>query len=160
MPSINQKLDSHDLEALILGSMINSKENLDIASRVLQENDFLIDQHRLIFKTIKEADKEKGSVDTIILAEALKRDGGFDDIEWYGRLMELSNQAGISAHIKAYCDDLKQITTQRSLIQVSEDIINDVRRGIEPETCLERVATKIEDIKKINQMLIPYSDIY
>lgn len=148
MPSINQKLDSHDLEALILGSMINSKENLDIASRVLQENDFLIDQHRLIFKTIKEADKEKGSVDTIILAEALKRDGGFDDIEWYGRLMELSNQAGISAHIKAYCDDLKQITTQRSLIQVSEDIINDVRRGIEPETCLERVATKIEDIKK------------
>jgi replicative DNA helicase len=142
------EINSQELEMTVLGSMINSQEQLHAAKESIKEDDFSDIKNRLIFRAIKEAHKEKGVVDITILGEQLKKSDNFQKIGGYPYLMDLSNFAGTSAHVEAYCEDLRQLAVKRELINVNRSIVKDIENGIEPFEALERLRTKVEDIKK------------
>jgi replicative DNA helicase len=139
---------SQELEMTILGSMINSQEHLESAQKAIKEDDFADIKNKIIFRAISETQKEKGVVDVTILGETLKKADKFQEVGGYSYLMDLSNFAGTSAHVEAYCEDLRQLSVKRALINVHKSIADDLNNGVEPYKALERILTKVEDIKK------------
>lgn len=142
------EISSQEIEMTVLGSMINSQENLFAAQAAIKEDDFADMKNRLVFRAIKEAQKEKGVIDITILGEHLKKADNLNDAGGYYYLTHLSQFAGTSAHIEAYCEDLRQLAVKRELISVHKSIADDIQNGIDPYKALERVQTKIDDIKK------------
>ncbi len=138
---------SAEVEMTVLGCMMNSQENLLAVHEVIKADDFADARHRIIFKAIKEALKSKDVIDIVILGEILKNSGNFQKAGGYGYLATLSQFAGTSAHIEAYCDDLRQLAIRRTLLSVHKGLADDIERGIDTHTVLERLSTKIEDIK-------------
>lgn len=142
------EISSQEIEMTVLGSMINSQENLFAAQAAIKEDDFADMKNRLVFRAIKEAQKEKGVIDITILGEHLKKADNLNDAGGYHYLTHLSQFAGTSAHVEAYCEDLRQLAVKRELINVHKSIADDIQNGIDPYKVLERVQTKIDDIKK------------
>lgn len=139
--------NSAEVEMTILGCMINSSDDLKIADQVIVADDFYDTRHKKIFAAIKEAKKSKEAVDIVILGEVLKASGELQEIGGYGYLATLSQFAGTSAHIEAYCDDLRQLTIKRTLLNVHRSLADDIEQEIDPHTILERLGTKVKDIK-------------
>ena len=139
--------NSAEVEMTVLGCMMNSPHDLQAAHEIIEVDDFSDNRHRKIFKAIKEAKKAKGVIDLTILGEVLKNSGELKEVGGYGYLATLSQFAGTSAHIEAYCDDLRQLTIKRTLLNVHRSLADDIEKGIDPHTILERLGTKVEDIK-------------
>ncbi len=139
--------NSAEVEMTVLGCMMNSPHDLQAAHEIIEIDDFADVRHRKIFKAIKEARKAKGVIDLTILGEVLKNSGDLKEVGGYGYLATLSQFAGTSAHIEAYCDDLRQLTIKRTLLNVHRSLADDIEKGIDPHTILERLGTKVEDIK-------------
>jgi len=111
---------SAEVEMTVLGCMINSSDDLQVAHGIIEMDDFSDNRHRKIFKAIKEAKKSKEVVDLLILGEVLKNNGELQEVGGYGYLATLSQFAGTSAHIEAYCDDLRQLTIKKNIAQRSQ----------------------------------------
>ena len=139
---------SAEIEMTVLGCMMNSQDSFLAACEAIDMDDFADSNHRIIFKAIKEAHKSKGAIDTLIVGEVLKNNGGFQQIGGYGYLVTLSQFAGTSVHIEAYCDDLRQLTVKRTLLGVHRSLTDDIEKSIAPYTILERLGTKVENIKE------------
>lgn len=131
----------------VLGCMLNSQNSLAVAYNVIETDDFTDPKHKKIFKAIKEAKESKGIVDFVVLGEILKKNDDFQEIGGYGYLTTLSQFAGTSAHIEAYCEDLRQFTIKRNLLRINKSLAEDFETGIEPHKILERIEKKIQDIK-------------
>jgi replicative DNA helicase len=138
---------SAEVEMTVLGCMMNSQDSFLAAHEIIETDDFADSRHRIIFKAIKEAHKSKGAIDIVIIGEILKNSGELQQVGSYGYLATLSQFAGTSAHIEAYCDDLRQLTIKRTLLNVHRSLAEDIEKGIDPHTILERLGTKVEDIK-------------
>lgn len=138
---------SQEIEMIVLGCMIDSIEKLKIADGIIQEDDFADDRHKVIFDAIKETYEIKGVIDIVTLAETLKCNNKLNEIGSYGYLIDLVQFAGTSAHIEAYCEDLRQLTIKRSLIKIDRSIVEDLEKGIEPHQALERLEIKVESLK-------------
>jgi len=63
---------SAEVEMTVLGCMINSSDDLQVAHGIIEMDDFSDNRHRKIFKAIKEAKKSKEVVDLLILERCLK----------------------------------------------------------------------------------------
>lgn len=138
---------SQEVEMIVLGCMIDSVERLNIANGIIKEDDFADDRHQVIFNAIQETYKIKGVIDILTLAETLKSSNKLKEVGSYGYLTGLVQFAGTSAHIEAYCEDLRQLTVKRSLIKINQSIVEDLEKGIEPQQSLERLEIKIENLK-------------
>lgn len=101
---------SQEMEMIVLGCMIDSIERLKIADGIIKEDDFADDRHKIIFNAIKETYKIKSVIDILTLAETLKSCNKLKEVGSYGYLTGLVQFAGTSAHIEAYCEDLRQFT--------------------------------------------------
>jgi replicative DNA helicase len=138
---------SQEVEMIVLGCMIDSIEKLKIADDIIKEDDFADDKHKIIFNAVKETHKTKGVIDILTLAETLKSCNKLKEVGSYGYLTSLIQFAGTSAHIEAYCEDLRQLTIKRSLIKIDRSILEDLEKGIEPHQALERLEIKVENLK-------------
>ena len=145
--AVGEQTTSSDIEKIILGSMMYSLKNTEIVADAVTADDFAIGKHAIIFNHIKKTQKDKGALDITLIAETLKSNEKLQEIGDYKYLVELSNFAGTSAHIEAYCDDLRKLTIKRSLLNVQRSIADDFEKHIDPITILERLGNKIEDIK-------------
>lgn len=145
----NEEDSSTKIEERILGSMINSPENLKAVINTVKEDDFSAGLNRILFVAIKETYKERGSVDTVLLGEHLKGNGKeyFDSLGGFPYLTQLSMAPGVGVDIDAYIDELRQHSVKRALSNIQRDIGEDLARGIDPHKALERTEVKIRDLK-------------
>lgn len=140
-------VDSIEIEMTILGSIINSPENLKVIDGILDVEDFFHSKHRAIFQSIKEAHKSKGCLDVTILSETLKNNGYLESIGGIIYLIDLCQFAGTSSHVEAYCEDLRALSVKRSLLDINNGLARDLKNGIAPHKALERLGVKVRDLK-------------
>lgn len=141
------KVNSSQLEMMVLGCMLNSFDDLKAGLEVIEVEDFADNRNKIIFKSLQEIEKSKDVVDITIVAESLKQRGRLSEIGGYNYLMGLSILAGSGSHILAYADDLRKETIKRTLLEVSRNIIYDVEKGIESYTILDRLERQVENVK-------------
>jgi replicative DNA helicase len=109
--------NSKDSEMMVLGCMLTSPSSLNIASGLLNEDDFYYSEHRIVFRILKNAHKKNLPIDVHLVAEELNRKDQLKDIGGIGYLTSLAQFSGTSAHVEQYSKILTDKATLRRLIE-------------------------------------------
>ena len=108
-----------DLEEVVLGAMMIDKKGVDEVIDILNPDVFYKEAHQHIFEAINTLFVESQPVDLLKKMQKLELAGG----EFY--LIQLTQKVSSSAHIEFHARIILQKYIQRSLIKISNEIIED-----------------------------------
>lgn len=138
-------------EIMILGSILSNEENAKIGLKLVHEDDFNDNIHKLIFTAIHNVFHEKNVVDVTLVSTKLSTDRNLDVVGGTSYLIDLMQMAGTSCHIEAYCDDLKKFTRKRNLIDLSNTLAKYIQQGVDDTKILEITKERIKNIERDNR---------
>jgi len=125
-----------DIERGILSAILfDGKVYEDIAS-ILKANDFYLPFHQAVFETMEELYKKDLPIDEIFLRDELKKKNRFDEEAF----LEIIGTAPVE-RVEAYSKELKDLSTKRELIHLS----NEIKKIVLEED--KRAVEEVEDIQ-------------
>lgn len=148
MTSETINASSEQCERLVLGAMLNSFDNAEIALKKLQDDDFHDNNHKTILNAIKYVYEEKKLVDIQLVATRLDADDNLKSVGGFPYLIDLVNGAGTSLHVAAYCEDLRALTTERQLISLSNSLVNDIKQRADAWKVVDKLKDRIKQIEE------------
>ena len=114
-----------DLEEVVLGAMMIDKKGVDEVIDILNPDVFYKESHQHIFEAINTLFVESQPVDLLTVSQQLKK---MQKLEMAGGefyLIQLTQKVSSSAHIEFHARIILQKYIQRSLIKISNEIIQD-----------------------------------
>lgn len=114
-----------DLEEVVLGAMMIDKKGVDEVIDILHPDVFYKDVHRYIYEAIFKLFESSEPVDLLTVSAQLKKDGKLEAIGGDFYLIKLTQKVASSAHIEFHARIILQKYIQRSLIKISNEIIED-----------------------------------
>lgn len=114
-----------DLEEVVLGAMMIDKKGVDEVIDILSPDAFYKDSHRYIFEAIVKLFESSKPIDLLTVSSQLKMDGKLDLVGGDFYLISLTQRVSSSAHIEFHARIILQKFIQRSLIKISNEIIED-----------------------------------
>lgn len=153
---------SQEAEMAVLGSMLIEKEALDRALELLEEKNFYDPTHQKIFSVIRNLALNNKVVDTVTLAEELRKEELLVAIGGGEYLTQLINSVATAAHIDRYAEIVREKATLRDLIRAATQVVGDCYRENEnAATLLDRAESLIYAIadKKNKIGLVPLSEM-
>ncbi len=126
MTEVFSKIPPHSLEAeqSLLGSMMLSPDAVDAALEEVKADDFYQSSHRFIFSALVELYNSQKPVDPVTLQEELKRQEHLTEVGGSSYLSQLLNVVPTSKNAKYYAKIVKEKSMLRSLISVSNEIVD------------------------------------
>nr|YP_009028884.1 replication helicase subunit [Coscinodiscus radiatus]AGH28428.1 replication helicase subunit [Coscinodiscus radiatus] len=122
---INQYLPHNFLaEKIVLSSLLNSSEALDLTLNHLTIETFYFKNHQEIYKAIINMSKKNISIDILTLTTFLKDNGILEKIGGLKVLSEFLNQLPNIQYLKEYIKLIQDKFLRRTLIQLGYKIIN------------------------------------
>ena len=116
---------SVDLEEVVLGAMMIDKKGVDEVIDILHPDVFYKDAHRHIYEAIFKLFETSEPVDLLTVSSQLKKDGKLEAIGGDFYLIKLTQKVASSAHIEFHARIILQKYIQRSLIKISNEIIEE-----------------------------------
>lgn len=116
---------SIEAEKAVLGGVLLDPNLWDLVTVTIQEDDFALTEHRLIFKAIKKLHDHGSKLDTVTLIESLTSDpevssiNGFDEKQY---IKKLATETPGVANFSNYAEIVKQTSSLRKLISTASDI--------------------------------------
>ena len=144
------------MEEAILGACILETFSYTKIKDFLGPDDFYKDQHRLIFKCIKDLDEENSKIDLLILTDKLRKAGQLESIGGPYFLTELTNKINSAAHIEEHAFIIQQYSVKRQLISLGSLIQNEGYDEISDP--LESIVRINEGLTRITKMNVPVND--
>jgi replicative DNA helicase len=129
MPSLTDLLTSrippHSLEAerAVLGSILLERESLPRALELLRPPDFYKEGHRKIFEAMIALFERNEPVDSLTLADELKRRSEMEEVGGIAALAGMIDEASTAAHLAAYAAMVRKKALLRELIRVATEVI-------------------------------------
>ncbi|MCL6267859.1 replicative DNA helicase [Flagellimonas myxillae] len=114
-----------DLEEVVLGAMMIDKKGVDEVIDILHPEVFYKDGHRFIYEAIFKLFESSEPVDLLTVSAQLKKDGHLEAVGGDFYLIKLTQKVASSAHIEFHARIILQKYIQRSLIKISNEIIED-----------------------------------
>ncbi|MDC7999178.1 replicative DNA helicase [Gilvibacter sediminis] len=114
-----------DLEEVVLGAMMIDKKGVDEVIDILHADAFYKEAHQHIFEAIHKLFENSQPVDLLTVSAQLKKDGQLDLVGGEFYLIQLTQKVSSSAHIEFHARIILQKFIQRSLIKVSNEIIEE-----------------------------------
>ncbi len=114
--------NSKESEMMVLGCMLTSINALNISAGMLDDSDFYYNEHKLVYRILKEAYKKDLPVDVHLVAEELKRQDLLSAVGGVGYLTTLAQYAGTSAHIEEYASLVHNKALLRRMIHAAQVI--------------------------------------
>jgi len=121
----NELPSSIEAEKAVLGSIILEPTLWDSMSVEIDENDFISNEHKVIFRGIKKLINLGSEIDTVTLIESLSTDkeisslSNFDKVNYVKNLVQ--DTPG-TANFSNYTNIIKQSSSLRKLISTAADI--------------------------------------
>ena len=112
-----------DLEEVVLGAMMIDKKGVDEVIDILSPDAFYKDSHKHIFEAIFKLFENSEPVDLLTVSSQLKKDGKLEMVGGDFYLISLTQRVSSSAHIEFHARIILQKFIQRSLIKISNEII-------------------------------------
>lgn len=112
-----------DLEEVVLGAMMIDKKGVDEVIDILTPEAFYKDAHKYIFEAIFKLFEKSEPVDLLTVSSQLKKDGRLEMVGGDFYLISLTQRVSSSAHIEFHARIILQKYIQRSLIKISNEII-------------------------------------
>ena len=114
-----------DLEEVVLGAMMIDKKGVDEIIDILHADVFYKIAHQFIFEAIYKLFENTEAIDLLTVSNQLRKDGRLDKIGGEYYLIQLTQKVSSSAHIEFHARIILQKYIQRSLIKISNEIIED-----------------------------------
>jgi len=114
-----------DLEEVVLGAMMIDKKGVDEVIDILHAEVFYKEAHQHIFEAIHTLFENSEPVDLLTVSAQLKRNVKLDLAGGEFYLVQLTQKVSSSAHIEFHARIILQKYIQRSLIKISNEIIED-----------------------------------
>ena len=114
-----------DLEEVVLGAMMVDKRGVDEVIDILHPEVFYKQSHQQIFEAIFMLFKEGLPIDLLTVSSKLKTQKNLELVGGDFFLIQLTQKVSSSAHIEFHARIIIQKFIQRSLIKISNEIIED-----------------------------------
>lgn len=114
-----------DLEEAVLGAMMIDKKGVDEAIDILKPDAFYKDAHKYIYEAINKLFQDNQPIDILTVSTQLRKDGKLDLVGGDYYLISLTQKISSSAHIEFHARIILQKYIQRSLIRISNEIIEE-----------------------------------
>ena len=114
-----------DLEEVVLGAMMIDKKGVDEVIDILSKDAFYKDAHQHIFEAILQLFENSEPVDLLTVSTQLRKNSKLDLVGGDFYLISLTQKVSSSAHIEFHARIILQKYIQRSLIKISNEIIED-----------------------------------
>ncbi len=142
---------SVDLEEVVLGAMMIDKKGVDEVIDILHPDVFYKDAHRYIYEAIFKLFETSEPVDLLTVSSQLKRDGKLERVGGDFYLIKLTQKVASSAHIEFHARIILQKYIQRSLIKISNEIIEDAyNEATDVFDLLDNAESKLYDVTQGN----------
>lgn len=119
------KVPPHSAEAeqTVLASCLIDHVAVEKVINLLTTEDFYFEANKEIFDSVKQVHIQNIPVDVLTVTEELKKRGKIDYIGGFEYLAKLTENIITSKNVEAYCNIIKEKSTLRKLISVSNEII-------------------------------------
>lgn len=140
-----------DLEEVVLGAMMIDKKGVDEVIDILHPDVFYKDAHRFIYEAIFTLFETSEPVDLLTVSSQLKQNGRLEAVGGDFYLIKLTQKVASSAHIEFHARIILQKYIQRSLIKISNEIIEDAYDdGTDVFDLLDNAEAKLYDVTQGN----------
>ena len=114
-----------DLEEVVLGAMMIDKKGVDEIIDILHADVFYKTAHKFIYEAIYKLFENSEAIDLLTVSNQLRKDGVLDKVGGEYYLIQLTQKVSSSAHIEFHSRIILQKYIQRSLIKISNEIIEE-----------------------------------
>ncbi|MBT7655025.1 MAG: replicative DNA helicase [Flavobacteriaceae bacterium] len=140
-----------ELEEAVLGAMIIDKKGVDEVIDILQPDAFYKTAHQHIFGAIFQLFQDSQPIDLLTVSSELRKKGKLETIGGEFYLVQLSQRVASSAHIEFHARIILQKFIQRSLIKISNEIIeSSYKESTDVFDLLDEAESKLYDITQGN----------
>ncbi|MCF7835368.1 replicative DNA helicase [Candidatus Gracilibacteria bacterium] len=157
-------LPPHNIEAekgVLSGVLIDNDVLWIYDGDGLLFQDFYQKEHSLIYKAIQELWNQRKTIDIVTLTDQLNKNGDTETIGGIDYLYELSNFLISTSSCGEYSKIVKDKSTLRNILKVSQKIIGDVYQQKDTVGILDDIEKKIFELtqQKIGDSMMKISDI-
>ena len=114
-----------DLEEFVLGAMMIDTKGVNEVIDILQADAFYKEAHKIIFEAIFQLFTDTQPIDLLTVVAQLKKTAKLDLAGGEFYLIQLTQKISSSAHIEYHSRIILQKYIQRSLIKISNEIIEE-----------------------------------
>jgi len=140
-----------DLEEAVIGAMLIDKKGVDEVIDILTPEVFYKEANKHIFEAIHSLFEDSEPIDLLTVSSKLRKNRLLEKIGGDFYLIQLSKKVSTSAHIEFHARIIQQKFIQRSLIRISNEIINDsFKESIDVFELLDEAESKLYDITQGN----------
>lgn len=140
-----------DLEEVVLGAMLIDKKGVDEVIDILKPEAFYKESHQHIFTAIKSLFEDGQPIDLLTVSSYLKKEKKLESIGGDFYLIQLTQKVSSSAHIEYHSRIVLQKYIQRSLIQISTEIIEEAYdEGTDVFDLLDNAESKLYEVTQGN----------
>ncbi len=116
---------SIEAEKAVLGGLLLEPELWDTVSVEVEEDDFMLVEHKLIYRSIRRLRDHGNELDTVTLIESLTNDPDISSLSNFNQneyIKKLASDTPGTANFLSYTDIVKQTSSLRKLISTASDI--------------------------------------
>ncbi len=141
------RVPPHSIEAeqSVLGGLLLDNQAWDRMGDLVTDSDFYRDEHRRIFRQIRNLLERSRPADVVTVAEALDAAGEGDQTGGLAYLGELATNTPSAANIRRYAEIVRERAVLRQLVATADGIAADALNplGRDAETLLDEAESKI-----------------
>lgn len=139
-----------EAEQSVLGSILMEPSCMSEVVTYVKAESFYLPQHRHIFAAMMTMyTSNNGAIDPVIIADTLAKDGVYDLSGGRDYLLQLSQSVPSTANVIKYAKIVREQYYLRTLIKVSQDIIDDASSGSgDANILLDSAEQRIYDIRQ------------
>jgi replicative DNA helicase len=140
-----------DLEEAVIGAMMIDKKGVDEVIDLLQPDAFYKLAHQNIFESILNLFQNSQPIDLLTVSADLRKNGKLESVGGDYYLVQLTQKVASSAHIEFHARIILQKFIQRSLIRVSNEIIeSSYKESTDVFDLLDEAESKLYDVAQGN----------
>lgn len=140
-----------DLEEVVLGAMMIDKKGVDEIIDILHSDVFYKTAHKFIYEAIYKLFENTEAIDLLTVSNQLRKDGNLDKVGGEYYLIQLTQKVSSSAHIEFHARIILQKYIQRSLIKISNEIIEQsYDEGTDVFDLLDTAESKLYEVTQGN----------
>lgn len=140
-----------ELEEVVLGAMMIDKKGVDEVIDIIHAEVFYKEAHQHIFEAIHKLFENSEPVDLLTVSAQLKKEGKLELIGGEFYLIQLTQKVSSSAHIEFHARIILQKYIQRSLIKISNEIIEEsYDEGTDVFDLLDNAESKLYEVTQGN----------
>ncbi|CAI8200396.1 MAG: Replicative DNA helicase [Flavobacteriaceae bacterium] len=140
-----------ELEEAVLGAMLIDKKGVDEVIDLLEAEAFYKTAHQSIFESILNLFQNSQPIDLLTVSADLRKNGKLESIGGDYYLVQLTQKVASSAHIEFHARIILQKYIQRSLIRISNEIIEtSYKESVDVFDLLDEAESKLYDVAQGN----------